>query len=39
MVEFTETASLSLAGARLKEIVVATNRPWWLTESGVVPNS
>src|SRR5580692_4092118 len=24
-------------GARLKEMVVATNVPWWLTASGVVP--
>ena len=29
-------ASLSACpGARLKEIVVATKGPWWLTESGV----
>src|ERR1700761_9581226 len=31
-------ASLSdFPGARLNEIVVATNGPWWFTESGVVP--
>ena len=31
-------ASLSdLPGARLNEIVVATNSPWWLTASGVLP--
>src|SRR5580704_17238168 len=26
-------------GARLKEMVVATNVPWWLTTSGVVPGA
>jgi hypothetical protein len=32
------TASLSAApGARLKEIVVATVSPWWLTASGILP--
>jgi hypothetical protein len=32
------TASLSAApGARLKEIVVATVNPWWLTASGTLP--
>ena len=32
------TASLSdLPGGRLNEMVVATNGPWWLTASGVVP--
>src|ERR1700732_4430593 len=31
-------ASLSdLPGARLNEIVVATNEPWWLTANGVLP--
>ena len=33
-------ASLSDApGARLYEIVLATNRPWWLTAKGVWPGS
>ena len=32
------TASLSAApGARLKEIVLATVSPWWLTASGTLP--
>ncbi len=28
-----------LPGARLNEIVVATNRPWWLTCTGALPGS
>ena len=36
----TATASLSATpGARLNEIVVAANRPWWLTASGVLPGA
>src|ERR1700759_5718294 len=32
------TASLrETPGGRLKEMVLATSRPWWLTDSGVAP--